>query len=568
MIGVSAGFKNDSLVEAPTRSFYSGFGLVRLSRIECASSTSPFSRCDPGARRTAICKLQTVLSSLPAMNETLLAVNITAGPPAPAADTGNPFTRYNVVGMFLTLQLCQLTQPSGSLLFPGVDSFFWRCNPIASLTEALIILWHLTAALIRTARDGGFAIRKELQETASGLLLLRSAMGNDQVGGLFQKLMAGSFLDKDEVRSEPSNDSDIEDESTASATTTSHQAGTDGHPAPVLRQPTLEAQRQPQRSNKSSFDPQSEKSRILREAFGSNALAHRELRIDIITGLTEMLVMIKLLAVSGDSWFTAAGMFLIIGWTTVHLMLFLFHFKDMDEIEMTSAIRIARTLNAQLNEDSDNWMMCFIVLHLPIFSYWSYLAAFRPWFSEDAVGFIGLLKWQAMMLSVLLAIFALMIISAVFMLSLGMVFEYLLGKSTYESPRKTCSTSFALLVPGVWIYAAALSYVFQNLPEMVTASSSGFSSFFPVDTLMYQVVDMGWKHLSDGFIFLELVGAMAMGYYVVFYAERHESMPGNSFDRKRISAGNVFFTMSIFAIFLLKYDSAATDKPNWIDILG
>jgi hypothetical protein len=47
------------------------------------------------------------------------------------------FTRANIFGMFLTIQLCQLTQPYGSLLFRGVHGWFWRVSPIASFLESL-----------------------------------------------------------------------------------------------------------------------------------------------------------------------------------------------------------------------------------------------------------------------------------------------------------------------------------------------------------------------------------------------------------------------------------------------
>ena len=69
----------------------------------------------------------------------------------------------------------------------------------------------------------------------------------------------------------------------------------------LSRQPTLEANRPPRRSNTlSAYDPVPEKSQILREAFGSNALAHEELRIDLFTAFTKLAIFIKLIAVRGN----------------------------------------------------------------------------------------------------------------------------------------------------------------------------------------------------------------------------------------------------------------------------
>ncbi|KAM7210882.1 hypothetical protein V8F06_013724 [Rhypophila decipiens] len=57
------------------------------------------------------------------------------------------FTRANLVGVFITLILCLLTQPSGSLYYRGHGGFFWRINPFASFVEASIIFWYLGLAV-------------------------------------------------------------------------------------------------------------------------------------------------------------------------------------------------------------------------------------------------------------------------------------------------------------------------------------------------------------------------------------------------------------------------------------
>ncbi|KIM72613.1 hypothetical protein PILCRDRAFT_15962 [Piloderma croceum F 1598] len=48
------------------------------------------------------------------------------------------FTCANIFGLFLTIQICQLTQPYGSLLFRGTHGWFWRVSPLASLEGCIM----------------------------------------------------------------------------------------------------------------------------------------------------------------------------------------------------------------------------------------------------------------------------------------------------------------------------------------------------------------------------------------------------------------------------------------------
>ncbi|KAM7210741.1 hypothetical protein V8F06_013870 [Rhypophila decipiens] len=96
------------------------------------------------------------------------------------------FTRANLVGVFITLILCLLTQPSGSLYFRGHGGFFWRINPIASFVEASIIFWYLGLAVWevavkrkdefkrrRTWRAKAALVLRYMQRMAGALLLIR-----------------------------------------------------------------------------------------------------------------------------------------------------------------------------------------------------------------------------------------------------------------------------------------------------------------------------------------------------------------------------------------------------------
>jgi hypothetical protein len=117
-------------------------------------------------------------------------------------------------------------------------------------------------------------------------------------------------------------------------------------------------------------DPATEWSRILQEAFGSNALAHHEWRIDTVTTVSVLLVVIKLGTVKGlPATFRIACGFVILGWCAVQLLLFLFHAQEKDNEEMASSIKIAKDLNWKLEEVSIWTNLCYFIPHLPLLAY-------------------------------------------------------------------------------------------------------------------------------------------------------------------------------------------------------
>ncbi|KAH7110753.1 hypothetical protein EDB81DRAFT_370282 [Dactylonectria macrodidyma] len=510
-------------------------------------------------------------------NETISAGEDTAG-------SGQHFTRWNVIGLFLTLQLCQLTQPYGSLLFRGASGFFWRCNPIASVAESLIILWYLAAAVLRSWKEGrdartlifqqlrqsserGDAARRcwkegtaavleQLHLTASGLLLVRGTLRQDDVGGLMQRLMAGSFNDGETHH--PRAAPDVNSTATPSVPNPEQYTDTSAHarPQPVSRQPTLEANRQPFYSPDSQFPGfgrRSEKSRLLREAFGANAVAHGELRIDIFTICTELFVLVKLVTVTGNGWLTAGGLCMVLGWAAVQALLVLTHLRAMDELDMAAALRITRATDAELKEHADWWMGMYMALHLSLFGYAAYLGACRPWISKDAVGFPGFLRATYDFLECSFCFtFAYFSIPV----GVGALFRGV------RDLRWTLKLPFVLVIMPLWFWmvAAPVSHVNQLSIE----NASGPTLFFEPYTVMYYIVDMGFSYFLVSIWFLVLLVAMALAYFFTFFS----SSKSESLDRKRVSAGNIVFTVVILVVFVRAYDETTTSKPRWTEILG
>jgi hypothetical protein len=95
------------------------------------------------------------------------------------SSSSQPFSRANVFSMFVTLQLCQLTQPYGSLLFQGASGFLWRCNPISSFVESCIIAVELVRSFWGSGRKCPSASdycysKMDVVETSRGRLVGRS----------------------------------------------------------------------------------------------------------------------------------------------------------------------------------------------------------------------------------------------------------------------------------------------------------------------------------------------------------------------------------------------------------
>jgi hypothetical protein len=107
-----------------------------------------------------------------------------------AAEVPNssPFTQANLVGLFLTLSLCLLTQPWGSLLYRPLGRsrpwivqfcfFLWRLNPIACVAEAVVIaicLMDTIHSVWRRERYNLSSHAYKLHITAATLLLFRTS---------------------------------------------------------------------------------------------------------------------------------------------------------------------------------------------------------------------------------------------------------------------------------------------------------------------------------------------------------------------------------------------------------
>ena len=518
-----------------------------------------------------------------------------------AADTSQQFSRANLFGVFLTLQLCQFTQPYGSLLFRGLGGLFWRCNPIASFVEACIIAWHLFRTGFLCFKNGkGFnrtVMGQRLRETASGLLLLRGAMDDSPEGNLMAKLMTGSILAAEEESAIPASDStaiaaEQGGESDSSNTAQLPSASDDNGVAPasevsrfqdppsgwepvvgVLRRRTteLEANLPPptrtQTQTQPAVDPKSERSRMLHEAFGSNALAHREWRIDSVTMASELLITIKALFVQGVPAFTVAALFMILGWLGVQFLLLLFHIHELDEQEMASSVRTAHTLNAELKANAATALIFYSVLHLPFLCYMSYYFVFGQW--NPTLSFFG--KIPAVLVSLILAVGGLVLffgsIALIIMVPVELVLRIV--KRDWKSWESPSVGLFPLGVIGLplslWFVLGLLGYE-QNRtwPAWAGPRKNGFEPVFGENPTMHRIVVDGFKWGYD--VFWIVVVFAGFLYLFQFTILRKSGATGT--DRNRVALGNAAFAGGFAIWYMFLYEPEGTFKPAWTDWLG
>ncbi|KAH8748960.1 hypothetical protein F5882DRAFT_421692 [Hyaloscypha sp. PMI_1271] len=517
-------------------------------------------------------------------------------------DTATKFSRANLFGMFLTLQLCQLTQPYGSLLFRGSSGFLWRVNPIASFTEALTIVTYLLKAVWGAWREGqgfgGTPWAKKLRATASALLLLRGAL-DDEDGGLMAKLMVASSLDgarnaetlsanegttppsrmgaRDEAAGAQLEHSRMQDtaerygmghrgmqSNIQNSQTATPQQG-------VLRRRTSQLESAtPRRTNTiTGPDLSNERSQLLRAAFGSNALAHRELRIHSVTAVSVLVIFVKLLAISSSWIILMAAHFMVYGWLLLQSLLLIFHSGKMSDLDMASSVRAARLVDAELKESSSRWWSLYTGLHAPLLGYLCYSLTFRlvlpHWVST--ILFVCRISISMVALTFILPlcfISCIVNIASYIVNMVGASWTQIRLEANEITLRKLV-TGFPVVVLGgpliLWIELGTLTYILKECAE-VSPVTDAYTALFKNSTMNF-IVDSGFTRSVHGLwaVILFLVSMIVFWHVLLPTAIRAEAT-------YRVSLRTFVVTISVFIYYLVTNDLQGSNKPAWTEWLG
>lgn len=544
---------------------------------------------------------------------------------------GPQLSRANIFGFFVTLQICQLTQPHGSLLFRGVSGALWRTNPVSSFIEACIILRHLArptrdlcmtlpSSLISSwlkAREDGlwkglrsFSMpwREYLCDPACALLLLRGAMSHNADGELMQKLMDDSFeLQQARAGTMPVAQStsshsglprvaaangsgqgreDSSPESAAAAVNTEPQTSTRAQPV-TLRHPglqrrwtELELGHLPRPESNASVvsvspDIQGERAKLLHSAFGSNALAHGEKQIDIVTTAATVLILLKLLIIHQAPWFTTYALLIIFGWGAVQSLLLLFHSREMSDVDMVASVRQARLINEDLLKTEHIWKGMYLVMHMPILGYVSYLVAFRFHMPNGLhwLGTLILCFW--LFFSGMFAIYGGMAVTIGGGIgAIVYLLKFFVSVLVCIAERDMASLDDVIeaLVKGVgcaissflsvWVLLGFLTYL-TKWEAMLNPDKFGpFEPVFGRNSTLNFLVDEGFHHAMLGLLLLIVLGCLSLGFWNVFLDDDLRHAAGSEY-QYLISGGNSLSTIAVFTWYLVTYNAEGTYKPAW-----
>jgi hypothetical protein len=214
---------------------------------------------------------------------------------------------------------------------------------------------------------------------------------------------------------------------------------------------------------------------------------------------------------------------------------------------MAAAVRVARTVNAELGEKSESLILFYVLLHLPILGYFSYLAASY------------MLSWLPLNVTIGMSFLWLSVIGCFYGTCVGI-------RKTPSIAKLPFLLTFA--VTCAWLFASSSSYFFQISPH----DSSQSYAFFEPQTPMGYIVDKSFEPLTLIFCLLVVLIFITSIFYVDCIPDAASNTPTTSSqrssERKKSSLTNALFALVVFALYLIWYDSSKTWKPTWTDVLG
>lgn len=463
-------------------------------------------------------------------------------PETPPA-TQSEFTAANVFGLFLTLTLCLLSQPVGSLLYcagrPGpfrsLVLALWRLNPLACVSEALIIsiaIGQTTWATLQNRQASFREWRTRLRRTAAALLLLRAQAWTKDGFLVVPRLfwvagVEGYPPDRSMGYRELFTSLELE-----------HQATTHGtrEPPPPER-PGLWPAAARIRMEK-SFDlsrgtdvlPPPDNLRDgfpdLGQLLGSHA-SHSEVFIQAVASVGVLSVVVKIAASKLPWTVKLPASFMVAGWCAVQALLFLLQGGETSEAEMQKTAHVARDIDRAIlsgTHVADQWRASWTrigiiyVTPLPVAVWLAASIMTHTMFSEDN---------PKSFLWVLITIFEMGAIPPIILVLLSNI------------------VSGVLFLGLVAITGLVLVLVYGPTPEtggLVMVYAVGYLHFFPLVLVLALPAsltpqEMVWGSNTGR---LEAVGVVV----------------------------HVVISFVLFLALFYYYDASKTVKPEWLEWLG
>ncbi|KAL6406074.1 hypothetical protein AUP68_10635 [Ilyonectria robusta] len=264
----------------------------------------------------------------------------------PEADRSKEFSQASVAGLFLTLALCLLSQPLGSLIhrqsrFSSRWNILvlglWRLNPLACVIEALVIVSIMGMTAWKLMRENHHQYeriadrrqwRPTFQKMAVALLLLRAQKRAQDGEEIIAKILMTGYL---------------KDHSDALEYYLDHNPeARPAHP---------------------------------REVLGSNALAQSEIFVHLAALASVALAIIKIFAISLPWKVAIPASFMISGWLSVQALLLLLHGSELGEIGIEEIASLTEDINNH-PPLSGSWLFIPGLAKVPVAAYFATMFTF------------------------------------------------------------------------------------------------------------------------------------------------------------------------------------------------
>ncbi|KAI0865941.1 hypothetical protein F4860DRAFT_509124 [Xylaria cubensis] len=323
--------------------------------------------------------------------------------PPPLLSSENTFSRANVFGLFLTLALCLLVQPYGSLLYLKPTSavgrsvyFFWRLNPLACVLEVVLLAMAVFDGIVAAVRwrhdpsEESMGFWRHLQGTFRAISLLRSCgrlpdhYKTNRLEGAHQSIAEATRRDHENEATAPlllngagagtGNDNGpyTDDASPNSSLDIADRQSvrTAGSP-PATRSPS---QIEEGRGNDPYY---SETASMTSPRFrmGRNFVPHAEHVIHLIGTIAVIIVIIKLAAVTIPPHIRIPAWFMVAGWIAVQALVFVSPRPERGHVDPVYVICRAIELEGKLFQPL-TWVL-FTLLLLPFFGYLTHVWLFQ-----------------------------------------------------------------------------------------------------------------------------------------------------------------------------------------------
>ncbi|KAK1755599.1 hypothetical protein QBC47DRAFT_380744 [Echria macrotheca] len=369
-----------------------------------------------------------------------------------ALDGGSNVSLGEVFGMFLTLSFCLVSQPSGSLIYRPWPFLFWRLSPIGCLAETAFVFLCFTGLLIGVfatvmddnrfedipvrwrrwaamAADFHRKFRHESHSLACALLLVRADVGKEkpQALAMLEKLGDTGLFDADcanrntteggrgllgTAQERPEVDVEREAGSTQQSTTpeetAAHESSATAVTATLPANAEATAQTYPQESQTidlTTITRSAQQAVALRQAFGANVFAHRELSVQAVIFLSITSVAAKLCTSTLPSPLASALFFMLFSWLSVQIVLFIFHSRPVQETGIKTITETIRTVVGLVYEHSNKadpdhadlpgvmWGLVGVVTGIPLMPLVLYGNIPKRWDAPDPIALDYVALW-------------------------------------------------------------------------------------------------------------------------------------------------------------------------------